>query len=62
MLRNLERTEIERTTYNILEWLGDIGGLSDAMYVIGGRLVGPISAIALNTELLVSLFRRKEVD
>lgn len=29
-----DQTVIERQTYSMLEWLGDIGGLSDALRII----------------------------
>ena len=34
---------IERQTYSLLEWLGDIGGLFDALRLIGAGLVAPRS-------------------
>ena len=38
---------IERKTYSGLEWLGDVGGLFDALVLIGSFLVGPITAFAV---------------
>ena len=43
---------IERSTYSCLEWLGDIGGLYDAMQLIGRALAYPIDIFALNVELV----------
>ena len=40
-------TVIERSTYSFLEWLGDIGGLSDAVFIVGKVLMAPIAVIAL---------------
>ena len=40
-------TIIERSTYNFLEWLGDVGGLFDAVIIVGGVLIAPIATIAL---------------
>ena len=48
---------IERQTYGLLEWLGDIGGLFDALIIIGKILVGPISAFNLKATLLSRIFR-----
>ena len=48
---------IERQTYSLLEWLGDVGGLFDALVIIGEFLVGPISAFALKATLLSKIFR-----
>lgn len=32
---------VQRDTYSILDWLGDLGGLFDALLIIIGLLVGP---------------------
>ena len=40
--RDLSLTSLERTAYGILDMLGDIGGLFDALLVIGAALVGLI--------------------
>ena len=44
--------QIERSTYNALEWLGDLGGLIDALRLIGAFLIAPLSAFKLKGELL----------
>ena len=48
---------VTRQTYSILDWLGDMGGLFDALYLIGMIILAPISNFALKTELLTSMFR-----
>ena len=48
---------VTRQTYSILDWLGDMGGLLDALYLIGMIIMSPISNFALKTELLSSMFR-----
>ena len=48
---------MERSTYSLLEWLGDIGGLFDALLMIGGALFGPIAAFMMKAELLQLAFR-----
>ena len=48
---------IERQTYNILEWLGDVGGLYDMLRLIGRLLVNPFAIFALRSELLTQAFR-----
>ena len=48
---------IERQTYSFLEWLGDIGGLLDALRIIGAAIVGPVVAFSLKATLLNSVFR-----
>ena len=42
----------ERQTYNLLEWLGDIGGLFDALRYIGIFIVEPFAAYQLKVGLL----------
>ena len=53
-----DQTIIERKTYSTLEWLGDTGGLFEALKTIGSFLLGPISAFALRVELLTLVFRQ----
>ena len=49
----------ERSTYSLLEWLGDIGGLFDALKLIAVPLVSPFAKFFLSLELLTRLFRIK---
>ena len=49
----------ERETYTFLEWLGDIGGLFDALRYLGAWLVAPMSTFKLKTEVMVSVFSQK---
>ena len=51
---------IERQTYSLLEWLGDIGGLFDALRYLGCIVIGPLNALALTSKLLVSIFKVKQ--
>ena len=48
---------VTRQTYSFLDWLGDMGGLFDALYLLGMIILAPISKFALKTELLSSMFR-----
>ena len=52
-----DQSVIERKTYMLLEWLGDVGGLFGALYQIGAVLLFPFRSFALKTELLTSIFR-----
>ena len=52
-----DQTVIERQTYSFLEWLGDIGGLFDALKIIGASIVSPFAAFYLKVELLSQNFR-----
>ena len=47
---------IERSTYSSLEWLGDIGGLYDALLFIGKVVVSPIALLSLKAELVTRAF------
>ena len=53
---------INRKTYSLLDWLGDWGGLLDALFMIAEFLVTPFSAIALKAKLMASLIRLKVPD
>ena len=53
---SLDQKVIERSTYSVLEWLGDVGGLFDMLKLIGGILMGPISAFNLKATLLKQAF------
>ena len=48
--------KIERSTYSSLEWLGDIGGLYDAMRLIGQLIVSPVALFSLKAELISQAF------
>ena len=54
---SMDQTVIERQTYSLLEWLGDCGGLYDALKIISGAMLAPLSSLALNTKLLTQIFR-----
>ena len=41
----------ERQTYSLLEYLGDLGGLFDALRYIASLILGPLTAIALKLSL-----------
>ena len=49
-------TIYKRSTYSFLEWLGDVGGLYDGLKILIFLILSPISAFALKTEVLVSIF------
>ena len=54
---SLDLISWERQTYNLLDWLGDLGGLFDALFHIAQVLVSPLSAFALYSTLLTKFFR-----
>ena len=46
-----------RQTYSVLDFLGDIGGLFEALQYMGTAIVAPFSSFTLKVSLMVSLFR-----
>ena len=38
---------IERQTYSLLDWIGDIGGLFDGLNLLISKFIAPIAAFAL---------------
>lgn len=46
----------ERQTYSILDWLGDLGGLYDALFLIVKVILSPISVFSLHSTLLSGFF------
>ena len=42
-----DRLRLGRTTYGVLDYLGDIGGLFGILVSIGGVLAAPMSSFAL---------------
>ena len=53
----MDQNVIERQTYSFLDWLGDIGGLYDALRLIGLFVVAPFSSFKQKAELLFHVFR-----
>ena len=50
-------TETERQTYSMLDLLGDIGGLFEALRYIGGMIMAPFTAFAMQSRILSTVFR-----
>ena len=46
----------ERQSYSILDWLGDVGGLFDALSPMGAFLVGPVARIVLRDSFAYNFF------
>jgi len=49
---------IERQTYSGLEWLGDVGGLYDALSLISTIILAPLTGLQANSFLLSSVYRQ----
>ena len=56
---NQDTKVTSRQTYSLLEWLGDVGGLADALYIIGYIMLGEIELACLKDYLLTKIFRLK---
>jgi len=55
--------DYNRQTYSVLEFLGDLGGLYDALYYLGHFIVAHYATRALDTSILSGIFKkRKAVD
>ena len=50
---------IERQTYGLLEFFGDLGGLTDALIFLGGLFVGPFIEFEMQRRILESTFMMK---
>lgn len=46
---------VNRSTYSLLEWLGDWGGLLDGLLLLGKVFVKPVSALALKAKIASAL-------
>ena len=51
--------KINRQTYNLLEYLGDIGGLLDAMLFIAQLVLWPVYNFNVSSHLMKRMFRKK---
>ena len=56
----MDQNVTERQTYSFLEWLGDIGGLYDALRLIGLLTITPFGTFARKAMLLSEIFRFTE--
>ena len=50
---------IERQTYSLLDWIGDVGGLLDGLRIVGSFLIAPIAAFSMRVELFTTAFKSK---
>ena len=57
---SLDLVTWERSTYSLLDYLGDLGGLFDALWYIARFIVKPFSAIHLYATMLTTFFRLQE--
>ena len=57
--RDLNKMHMERTAYGILDMLGDVGGLNDALKVLGCWALGLIQINALENYLVSLLYQEQ---
>lgn len=51
--------QINRQTYSLLDWLGDVGGLLEALFAIGDFIIGPFASYALKAKIVSMMVRFK---
>ena len=51
------KIKTNRESYATLDWLGDIGGLVDALFILGRFIVEPFAVYALNSRLTSTIVR-----
>ena len=49
---NVDLHEINRKTESFLDWMGDWGGLLDALHFLSAQIISPYSAFALHSYLV----------
>ena len=49
--------DFQRSVYNVLDYVGDVGGLLDGLKLIASTLIAPFSSYNFVTLLLTKLFR-----
>lgn len=59
LIANSDLTEIHRTTYNALDFMGDIGGFKNALTILGIIFVTPFVQHKIRLEILRKLFMLK---
>ena len=57
-----QRLVIMRETYDVLSFLGDVGGLTDCLLLIGKIILKPFTSYSLQTFLLSGLFRMQPLN
>ena len=59
---DLNYYEIDRSTYNLLDWLGDLGGLKEALMIIFGLIYGFVHYQSFENYLVSKLYRPKSTQ
>ena len=59
LLISYDQVITERETYDMLEYLGDLGGLMEALLLIGHFIMAPILAYSVKNQLATLIFKQK---
>ena len=59
---HLDLERIDREVYSILEWLGDLGGLNEALRIILGIFIGIINFNKFEHHVVEYLYKQKPDD
>ena len=59
---DLDLIVIERQVYNILDWIGDVGGLGEGCFFISYTILGIIHFGALNNMIISDLLLNEKKD
>ena len=53
---SLDRLRWNRSTYSLLDWMGDLGGLFDALMTLCSLLVAPLANFSMKMTLMTTFF------
>jgi hypothetical protein len=56
LFRDLDRTLYQRSTYDLLDFFGDIGGIVKSVLLLGGLLIKPIVEMLARKSMLSTLY------
>jgi hypothetical protein len=56
VFRDLDRTLYQRSTYDLLDFFGDIGGIVKSVLLLGGLLIKPIVGMLGTMSMLSTLY------
>jgi len=59
---DLDLKQIDRQVYNMLDWIGDIGGLGEGLFFISYAILGVVHFGALDNWIISELFRVVKSD
>jgi len=57
---SLHRVTHTRNVYTVLDWLGDIGGLFDALSLLAGTLISFVAGKIFQITLLSNIFVQRD--